>query len=399
MAFPVLDAAPSGDAMTKRVLGLIAIVLVSSLAPAALAAEGDASAAADSSVSFETDGTAIVDYAVSGDTVAESIRVQSQQEAEAALSLSVGADLSAVSGLAGSTLSVDASSGLQTTIRAESGATISAHENSKGSLVVASDGEPQYVEVGLAESTSVRAESESRVVVTTGNGTAGAFLATGDGSVTVNEDGNVTASVEGDGRLVFRAYPDGRDDADERVESLIASGEAAASVYLTGEGSGTVNYGGDTAVSVAQRTDGQVTMTVNRSSHEGTVVVTSVAEGTFQSAEDVQVSVDGQAAARASSMADLRRAANGGETSKFLVRGGASADASMDVLVGVNHFSSREVTLSDDGSASSGGGESNSGGEGSGTGDDAATGGAGPGFGVLGALAALVAAATLLIRR
>lgn len=399
--------------MHKRALGLIAIVLVASTAPAALAQEGDASAYAGSTLSFEANGTGLVDYAVGGETVAESIRVNSQSEAESGLSLGTSVDLGAIAGLEGSAISVGSTTETSATIRADSGATIRAHDNGHGSLVVSSDGEPQYVEIGLNEDASVESAGDGRVVVTTADGTKATVLATGDGAVSVNDDGNVTAAVEGESRVVMRAYADGRSDADAKTEDLIANGTAAASVYLTGDGTDTVTYDGETAVEVTRRAEGTVEMTVDRSSHDGTVVVTSVAESTFESAEDVEVSVDGSAAARASSYAELESAANGGETSKYMVQGGSSASASADVLVAVNHFSARDITLSSGGDSADGdagtdatestddgtevGGGDGDAGDGSATattadGDQATTpGGSGPGFGVVLALGAFVA--------
>jgi len=398
--------------MTTRAIGLIAVVLLSSVAaPAALAAEADSTASAESTLSFGTDGSAVVDYAVGGTTVAESIRVQSRSQADADLSLDAGASLGAVTNLTGSPLAVDSETGLQTTIRADSGATLSAHDNGHGSLVVASDGDAQVVEVGLPTDANATADGDSRVVVTTADGTTGTYLATGDGSVTVNDAGNVTASVDGDSRLVFRAYADGRDEADRQTETLITSGQAAASVYLTANGSDSVTYDGDTDIAVTQRTTGRVNVTVDRAAHEGTVIVTSVAESTFESPAAVQVAVDGQAAARASSTSELTAATQGGETSRYMVRSTGSADASMDVLVGVNHFSERTLQLSDGGSDEGGSdadptatsaGDDGGAGESATTSTDGSTGTAGadgPGFGVVGALAGVLAATALLGRR
>jgi ABC-type multidrug transport system ATPase subunit len=110
-----------------------------------------------------------------------------------------------------------------------------------------------------------------------------------------------------------------------------------------------VTYGQNTTVDAAQRTEGRVDMTVNRTAHEGRVVVTHVSDETFESADDVAVAVDGDAAASASSYTELRQAASGGETSKYMVEqsSAASADADATVFVGINHFSTRDVTMTD----------------------------------------------------
>lgn len=398
--------------MTRRTVGLIAIVLVASTAPASLAQGADASGYAGSSLSFEAGENGLLDYAVGGETVAESIRVQSQAEADAALSLGVGADLGSVVDVPGAAISVDSSTETGASVHSESGATLRAHDNGHGSLVVTGDGDAQYVEFGLSEGASAEAESESRVVVTDESGVEGTVLVVGDGSVEVNDAGNVTAAVEGDGRLVFRSYPDGRSEGDRQNEDLVQRGSAAASVYLTGDGSDAVVYDDETTVEVTQRAEGRVSMAVDRTSEEGRVVITSVADGTFESTDDVQVSVDGEAAVRASSSAEVAAAAAGGEAPKYMVRQRSDASASAEVLVGVTHFSTRNVEMSDGGSEAgsgdgSGAGDGDEPGAGDGpddveSGDGAdggdSTGASSPGFGVIGAVAALGAAVVLLGR-
>lgn len=403
--------------MQRTALGLVAIVLLASTAPAALATTTasapastsstspmtqSASGYAGSTVSFDVANEALVDYSVGGTTVAESIRVQSQNEARTDLSLSVSADLGAVVNVTGAPLSIDATAGSNATIRSDSGATLQAHDDAHGSLVVESDGESQYVEVGVSADSNAEAESENRVVVTTDDGTEGAFVVVGDGNVTVNDDGNVSAALEGDGRLVFRPYADGRDDQDRATEDLIANGTAAASVYATSNGSGVASYADDISVNVTERSGGNLSMAVERTSSEGRVVIASVGEQVASSAEEVAVTVDGEAAAEASSDADLRQAANGGDTSMYMVQE-SEASASADVLVAVNHFSTREIAVGDGGSNGSGndGSDGASGNDGSDADDDESdpSGGTGPGFGVVGALLALVVGSGVVLHR
>lgn len=401
--------------MQRTALGLVAIVLLASTAPAALAStpssspsvNQSASGYAGSTVSFDVVNDALVDYSVGGTTVAESIRVQSQSEARADLSLSVSADLGAVVNVTGAPLSIGATAGSNATIQSESGATLHAHDDAHGSLVVESDGESQYVEVGVAADSNAEAESENRVVVRTDDGTEAAFLVVGDGNVTVNDDGNVSAAVEGDGRLVFRSYADGRDDQDRATEDLIANGTAAASVYTTSNGSGVASYADDISVDVTERSEGNLSMAVERTGSEGRVVIANVGEQVASSADDVAVTVDGEAAAEASSYAELRQAADGGDTSMYMVQE-SDASASTDVLVAVNHFSTRDVAVSDGGSGGDGS-DGASGNDGSGaddndgaSGDDSESdpsGEDGPGFGVVGALLALVVGSGVLLHR
>ena len=77
----------------------------------------------------------------------------------------------------------------------------------------------------------------------------------------------------------------------------------------------------------------------------------------------------------------MAAAANGGDNSAFLVRSSSSAEATTDVVVGVNHFSERELSMQSDESA----GATSSGGQ--------------PGFGVGLAVVALAGAALLAARQ
>ena len=111
----------------------------------------------------------------------------------------------------------------------------------------------------------------------------------------------------------------------------------------------------------------------------------SVSDAAFDSAENAEVYVDGEAAAEASSYSEIQAATEDGETSKYLIRSSGSAQASSDVVVGINRFSAREVSMQSDGS-----------GDGSGDGTTASDGQ--PGFGAGIAVLALAGAA-LLARR
>ena len=341
-----------------RTVLVVALLVVSSVAPVgavAAAATQEAETYAGTHVEFETAGDAVVDYSVDGETVLESVTVQSQSAAE-------------------------------------SGARMEAHDNARGILVVRSGDDSQYVTVNVSSTSQTEDESDRRVAVTTEDGTEGVFLVVGDGTVTVNEQGNVSADVGSDGALVFRSYSDGRDDDDREQERLISEGRAAAEVYVMESGedgsefvADVVQYGEDTSVEVTQQTQGTVTMTAERSQEQGKIIITSVSEAAISAVENLQVTVDGEAAAEASSYGELETASDGGDTSKFLVRQRSSAQASADVLVAVNGFSTREITMSEGGSDD--GQEST------------ATSTESPGFGPVAALLALVALVGLVRRR
>ena len=401
-------------------MALIRTVLVVSLLVAsgalptgtAAATTQQSEAYAGTHIEFETTSEAIANYSVNDNTVFESMKVQSQSGAESRGDVQAGVGLSAVTSITGAALSLESQTEASATVTAESGATMEAHDNSRGILVVRSDGESQYVTVNVSGSAETESESDQRVVVTNENGAEGTFIVVGDGEVTINDQGNVSANLESNGKLVFRSYSDGRNEDDERKEQLISEGKAAAEVYVMqkseqgGElAADVVQYGEGTTVEVTQQTEGTVQMTADRSQQEGKIIITSVSEQAISSVEDLQVTVDGEAAAEASSYSDLEGAI-GSDTSKFLVRQQSSAQASADVLVAVNQFSTREITMSEDGSDSE-----DSDGSGSDSTDSSdeemtatdedrgTTATNGPGFGPVVALSALVAVAVLALAR
>lgn len=289
----------------------------------------------------------MTNYSVDGAVMMDSLRVEAASESESSgsASLSVGADAG------GSTVSVTATAAANATVETESGATLRAHDTPKGSLVVESGNGTQVVRANVSDGAAASAEGDSRVVVERENAT-GVFVAVGNASVNVTDSGDVSARVEEDGRVVFRAYAGERTESDERAEAFIADGTATAQVYV-GEQNGSrttdvVNYGSNTTVEFEESADGNVTVTVERPVRDGTVVLTSVSDAVVDSAGGLNVSVDGEAAAEASSYAELRSAADGGDRSAFLVANesaDASADAQTDVYVALNHFSERTVTM------------------------------------------------------
>ena len=406
--------------MTPSRTVVIVLFLVASTAlpiGTASAAAQQGEAYAGTHVEFETTNDAIVDYSVNENTVFQSVKVQSQSTAENQGSVRAGVGLSAVTDITGTALSLDSQTEVSATVTAESGATMEAHDNSRGILVVRSGGDSQYVTVNVSSSSQAESEGDQRVVVSSDDGTQGTFIVVGDGEVTVNEQGNLSADLKSDDRLVFRSYSEGRTEEDEQEEQLISDGQAAAEVYVmesSEQGSefaaDVVQYSEDTTVEVTQQSEGTVRMTADRSQDQGKVIITSLSEQAISSVEDLQVTVDGEAAAEASSYSDLESAI-GSDSSKFLVNQQSSAQASADVLVAVNQFSTREITMSEDGDGSddsgtsatddSGGDESGADGtdDSDGDGGQETTSADGPGFGPIAALIALVAMAALAAAR
>ncbi|WP_396610625.1 PGF-CTERM sorting domain-containing protein [Haloferax sp. S1W] len=332
----------------KRITVLFAALLVTAAVPVgtvtAQQSGSEASAYTGTHVSFDTESDAVTNYTVDGVTVLES--VETTAKADASVGLDVA--LSAVTDFDASGLSLSAESDVNATVEAESGATIRAHDNPKGTLVVAAGNESQYVTANLGANATAEQAGDARVVVER-DGRSGAFLVVGEGTVTVNDEGNVTADLSEDARLVFRSYEGERSENDDHTEQLIANGSAAAEVYVTQDGDqttvDTVNYDGTTTLEVTEQTTDNITVTVDRSVHDGTVVVTSVSEDALAATDNLSVTVDGEAAVEADSYTELAAAANDGETSKYLVQE-TNAEGDVTVLVAVNHFSERQITMS-----------------------------------------------------
>lgn len=382
--------------MNVKALAATLLLVVSAVGPATAAAVGatqQGEAYSGTYVSFQSNADAIADYSVNGETVVDSVAVQSTSKAQSSGGIAVDADLKSVTNFQAAGLSVqssfEGSASTTTTMRSESGATIAAHDNDRGIMVVTASDGSQYVRANLSSGSSAQAAGENRVVVSNDDGTKGTFIVVGEGDVTVNEEGHVTAKLQEDAQLVYRQYNEERSQSDKQQEQLIASGTATAEVYYqqTAESGGdakqrtvdVVQYGQQTSIEVTSKTQNHLNMTVERAESQGKVVIVSASEAAMNNAENAKVYVDGEAAVKASSYSEVKSATNGGETSKYLVRSSSSAQASSDVVVGVNHFSKRQMSVqSGDGGGGGGGG--------------GITGDAGPGFGGLLAIAAIGAA-------
>ncbi|MFP8957316.1 hypothetical protein ACLI4Y_11340 [Natrialbaceae archaeon A-CW3] len=297
-------------------------------------------------LAFEASGNAVTDYTVDGETLFSSVTVDSQSEVDGGADAAI--DLGAVVDISGAGLSIGAQSQTATQIEAESGATLSAHDNERGHLVVNAGSESQVVEAQVDGNAQASAEGDDRVVVESDTRN-GVFLVVGDGEVTVNEEGDVVASLESESTLVFRSYADGeRDDQAKDDEQLIADGSAAAEVYVDvrdGEAvADTVSYGEETAVEARQEGEQQVEVIVDRAISEGTIVLTTVEEEAVGTLENLEVRVDGEAAVEASSQSELESAI-GGDESAYMVSQHAEAEAKATVYVAFNHFSERTASI------------------------------------------------------
>ncbi|NUB89520.1 PGF-CTERM sorting domain-containing protein [Haloterrigena sp. SYSU A121-1] len=324
----------------------------------ASAATAGGEAYAGTHVAFDVEGDAVTDYRIGGDETFSSVAVQSTSEAGAGADLGAEIDLETLTTLEGAGLSLAAQSETSAQVQAESGATLSAHDTERGTLVVESGSESQYVRVELAADATASDEGD-RVRVETGDH-EGTVLVVGDGEVTVTDDGNVTAELAENATLTFRSYEDGeRDETDEYEESLIADGNAAVEVHVEDRNSEAVGeavtYGQETSAEVETEARDRVDVTIDRATHEGTVVLTTVSEEAVGSLEDLEVRIDGEAATEVSSKSELEGAI-GSDESRYMVAQQSEASAEATVYIAVNHFSERTATIDGaDGDDSDGG--------------------------------------------
>ncbi|PSQ42057.1 PGF-CTERM sorting domain-containing protein [Halobacteriales archaeon QS_9_68_42] len=402
---------------------VLAAVLVVSLVGAAAApaatqqAEGEAYSG--TFVQFQTNTNAVADYAVDGSVVVESVTAQSASETDGG----IGIGASSSTAIDGSGISSQNSAGARASVSFESGTDMEANDNQRGVITFTSTDGEQVVQANV--SGNAQTEGDNRVVVTGDDGAQGTFILIGDGNVTTSEDGRVVAGVQEDSRLVYRQYNEERSEADETQERMIQNGTATAEAYVYGaaeaesdgdtatetesstddaEASGTsvVEYGQDTDVEIQERSRDRVNMTVERTESQGKVVIATVSESAVENAESLEVYVDGEAAAQADSYGEVQQATRNGDNSRYLVRQSSSAEAATDVVIGINQFSERQVSMQ---SADSTDGDSGTETEADSMDDsetetdaeDDGSSGDGAGFGVAAALVAL--AATLVAVR
>ncbi|MEF8915146.1 hypothetical protein [Natronomonas sp.] len=374
---------------------LMTVSMVSmAAAPAAATQQADGEAYSGANIEFQTTGNAVADYAVDGDVIVENVTVQSASEADSG----VDAGLESTTDIDAAGLEIDSQARASATISSESGAEMEAHDNQRGVMQVRADGESQVVNVNV--SGEAESESDERVVVTKDDGSQGTFIVVGDGEVVVNDEGEVNSELEQGSELVYRQYDGERSDDDEETEKMIANGTATAEVYVqqsaeSGQETAVeaIEYGEDTSVEVTSSAENEVNMTVERTQSEGKVVLTTVSEEAFENAGDIEVYVDGNAAAQADSYSAVEQSAMEGDQPRYYVSQSSSAEATTDVAIGIDHFSARNVQMtSEDESTATEDGSTATEGDSTDEQSPADSQGDGAGFGALAALAALASA-------
>lgn len=305
-------------------------------------------------VAFETSSNALLDYRVDGEQVFDNVTIQSQQDHQRTTGIGADVGLDAVVNLSGIGLDLTTQSETRAEVATDGSASMNAHDSDRGILTVDAGEEAQYVQLDLSSESNAEAsqESDDRVVVETDERT-GVFVVVGDSEVTINDENDVVTDLESDSTLVYRSYADGeRDDDTKEQEQLIAEGTATAEVYAEERDGERVadaaTYGQDVTVETAAESEERLEMTVDRTQSEGTVVITSVSEAAIagaNSVEDLAVTIDGEAAAEASSYSELEGGI--GEEPRYMVTQSSDASAATDVLVAVDHFSERTVAIQD----------------------------------------------------
>lgn len=359
------------------------------------AAAQQAEAHNGSNVDFQTTDNAVVDYRVNGVALVESIKTEARDDTEQRGGMGIGASISTDARVRGSVVSAAAQTQTRTSFETGSGAAMQAHDSERGNLLVRANEGGQRVGLNVSEDVQAEQASDQRVVVTHTDDTQGVIVVIGNGTAMVNDEGNVVADVADDSALVYRQYGSERSEEERAQERMIADGTAAAEVYVTASSDGddqpaadAVQYEQNTAVTVEMANDTAIEMTADRDASDGRVVISSVSAAAFDTTSEINVTVDGEAAARAESASALRTAADGGNNSAFTVRSATTAAASTDVVIAVNHFSERELAITTDD-------ETNT----AGTDDGSTTGEEVPGFGVLVTIVALVGAALIAASR
>ncbi|WP_129114563.1 PGF-CTERM sorting domain-containing protein [Halegenticoccus tardaugens] len=392
---------------------MTALLVTAGLAPLSTAqSDAESAAYAGSTVSFDTDETAVTNYSVGDERLFSSIKVQARSDAGNGGILNIGPSLSSVVPLDGSRVDLSSETETTATVETKSGATIEAHDNDRGVLVVRTESRSQYVQLNASD--DAEASYEGGMAVVRGeNGTEAAAFVVGDGQISAEGD-SVVANIDKDDRLVVRSYEQERGTADTQQERLIKQEEVAAETYVMQRENGTVDdvvaYDPGTTVDVTSGERGSVEMTVEREDDEGTMLLATVSSDLLD-ADSLAVGVDGVLADETDSYSALESAADGDEprylvtetgangTVNVLVAGEGLSDGNLVLRSGQN--ATAGLSAADESEDSSGADESSDSDEGTGSEgeSDGETGAQVPGFGVAVAAAALLATAALLARR
>ncbi len=309
-----------------RVLALVTTLL---LLVAGVTAPLAASSAASSQrtsyrgahVSFETTPTALTDYRVDGHPFIDSLAIESRSAVRN--DSPVPPSLSNLSSLNGSPLNVTSKSRTRVRMRTGDGGVVTAHDDGHGVLLVKGRNRTQYVRATLPTGSDAVFENNSQVVATTANGSEATFSVIGNGTIDVDDAGNVVAELGNEGLLVVRTYRGKRSAAEQKREQLIVDGVATGEVYVMPRANGTavdtISYEPETSLNVTDHTRDSIRFRLDRRQRQGVVVLTNFEDSNVTNASDVAVSVDGTAAKPTEQYGKLASSANNGRISRYLV--------------------------------------------------------------------------------
>lgn len=341
------------------VVAVFGAVLLTMAFSAAASSHGGEKAYAGTHVEFDTSENAVTEFTVDGETVFDSLEVESRTEAEARGAAGVGVDvgagvggeggvdLSALSDVQGAAVAnVNVEARASANVGFDSGAEFEAHDNANGVAVLKSGDEEQLVEVEIAADAEAETADQS-VVTFTSDGTESSLIVAGEGEAGINDEGDVAAHLETGTNAVVRAYGEEKSEDDEQQERLIADGNVAAEVQFGEDREGEVagdpaDFLSGTDVDVDIDAGESVSLTVDRTESEGKVVMTTVTDAAVGTTEELNVEIDGEAAVEADSYSELE--AGIGEETRYLVTE-TEAEGQAQVLVAVDSFSERQVVV------------------------------------------------------
>ncbi len=383
--------------MRKLIAALLCVSLAFAGVPAATTAQTGGEATTGTHISFGVANDAVTGYTVGGTEMFSSFRMQSQSSAVDEGLIEANLDeITSIVNINAAGLSVEAETSASTTLNVSSspGAYVRAHDNGHGTFRVAPGQNTQVGIVNVSSNTELTVEGEEMATLTADNGAEATFMVVGTGGeVATNEDGNLAVRLGANSDLIFKAYPDGKSDAEAEQESLISDGIIGAEVHvMEQDGERVIDaasyntfvnyYGTEEAANGTNFTFGSARGT-------GTLVVTHVSEAAVGSLSSVEAYVNSsngentvpvEADSAATGVANVEQYVGSPESAYYAVPP-AEGSASTDVVVAINHFSNRTVTM----------------GQNVGPSDTSGSGGV-PGFGAPAAIAALLALAAFARR-
>lgn len=381
--------------MRKLIAALLCVSLAFAAVPAASTAQTGGEATTGTHISFGVADNAVTGYTVGGTEMFSSFRMQSQSSAVEDGLVESGFDVTSLVNINAAGLSVESETTAATTLNVDAGpgAHVTAHDNGHGTFMVAPGQNGQAAIVNVSSNTEVSVDGDT-ATVTADNGAEGTFMLVGTGGeIDTNEDGNIAVTLGANADLVFKAYPDGKSDAEAEQEDLISNGIVGAEVHVMEQDGervvDTALYNGFLSGYGTEETDNGTNFTFGSVQGTGTVVVTHVSEASVGSLSSVEAYVNSSSgeetvpveADSATEAIDGIGDYVGTSSSAYYTVPPAEGSASTDVVVAINHFSNRTVAM----------------GQNVGPSDTSGSGGV-PGFGAPAAVVALLALAAFARR-